>query len=131
LRVDTNPTLSANINLILERLGADVLVARDGVEALEIVANTALDVVLCDLRMPRMDRYEFIRALRDRPGITAPPVIAISGFASRDDHRQTERAGFEGHLDKPFDDAGSLAVVGAVRIAGNRSPCWGSLAANS
>lgn len=100
--------------LILERLGADVMVAKDGLEALKIVENVQPDVVLCDLRMPRMDGFEFVRALHERPDSIAPPVIAISGFASREDHRRTERAGFNAHLDKPFDDAGLLAAVAAV-----------------
>jgi len=100
--------------LLLQGFGADVIVASDGMEALDMVAIAEPEVVLCDLRMPRMDGYEFIRALHDRRDLTTPPVIAITGSASRDDHRRTEQAGFEGHLDKPFDDAGLLAAVAAV-----------------
>src|SRR5206468_6367345 len=64
--------------------------------------------------MPRMDGFEFIRALHGRPGATCPPVIASSCFASRVDHLRTQSAGFEGHLDKPFDDVCLLAAVGTV-----------------
>jgi CheY-like chemotaxis protein len=100
--------------LLLEQLGADVLEAKDGLEGLQIATSAAPDVVLCDLRMPRMDGFEFVRALHERCGEKCPPVIAISGLASRVDHVRTESAGFEAHLDKPFDDVGLLGALSAV-----------------
>jgi CheY-like chemotaxis protein len=41
-------------------------------------------------------------------------VIAVSGFASASDHQRTATAGFEGHLDKPFDEVQLIAIVGGV-----------------
>jgi signal transduction histidine kinase len=98
---------------MLGRLGAEILTARDGFEALAVARDVPVDLVLCDLRMPRMDGYQFLEQLHDLPGV-APPVIAVSGLASSVDHRQTEAAGFARHLDKPFDDVGLMAAVGAV-----------------
>ena len=97
--------------LMLERLGAHVVTARGGVEALETVMAEQIDLVVCDLQMPRMNGFEFLHALRNLEGHTHQPVIAISGLASGADHRRIKAAGFAGHIDKPFDDVRLLAAI--------------------
>ena len=112
---DTEDSLDAT-RIMLAVLGADVLVARNGVEALDVMATSRPDLVLCDLRMPRMDGFEFLRELSRLHGDAHVPVVAISGLVSEADHERTHAAGFEGHLDKPFNDT---ALVAAVRAGLN------------
>jgi len=72
--------------------------AEDGVEALELVAARAPDVVLMDLRMPRMDGVDATRAVRERhPTI---PVVVLTTFADDDSIMAALTAGAAGYLTK-------------------------------
>jgi two-component system CheB/CheR fusion protein len=110
---DMEDTLEA-LCVTLERFGAHVITAKDGLDALGVVEDENVDVVLCDLRMPRMDGFEFLRELHSLEAHAHPPVIAVSGLTSSADHLATQAAGFAGHIDKPFDDGRLLAAVGAA-----------------
>ncbi|MDQ6857533.1 MAG: response regulator [Chloroflexota bacterium] len=111
--------------MLLEELGAEVQVAADGFEAVKMLRGGEFDVVLCDLRMPRMDGFQFMLALRQLPDDTVPPVIAMSGLTSSADHMRTEAAGFAGHVNKPFDEQHLFVAIEAAiarRVARPSTP---------
>ena len=104
------------LHALLLYLGATVTTAADGRAALDTLrdAESPPDLILCDLRMPRMDGYEFIRELRRTPQTNHPPVIAMSGLVSEPDRALTRAAGFKAHISKPFDEAAIIAVITSV-----------------
>jgi two-component system alkaline phosphatase synthesis response regulator PhoP len=96
---------------ILERAGHEVLLAKDGEEALSMCREGPVDVVVTDLQMPKVHGFELITALRDtdRP----PPIIAVSGTG----HEQLEIAdalGAKFTMSKPVNPDDLLAAVEQV-----------------
>jgi CheY-like chemotaxis protein len=101
--------------LVLKGLGAAVRSAPNGQKALALAASSYFDIVLCDLRMPDMDGFEFIRKLHRSSRLVYLPVVALTALASQADHERTRDAGFLAHIDKPFNAARIVqAVTGAL-----------------
>lgn len=122
LIVDDMQDMRDFMRMTLERFGAEVVSAGDGIDALGALTRERVQAVLCDLRMPRMDGFEFLREFERVEGPGHPPVIAVSALACSADHLRTTAAGFEGHLDKPFDDDDLLAMVGTVLARHAKEP---------
>jgi len=101
------------LGMFLSTLGANVILAKDGVEGLEAVKNNDPNLVITDLQMPRIDGFELlneIRALKpDRKG--SVPVIAMTAFATRAAHARLVDRGFRACLEKPFTAERLLAEV--------------------
>jgi CheY-like chemotaxis protein len=92
------------MGILLNRLGATVVLARDGLEGLQAIKNHQPDLVVTDLHMPRMDGFELLREIRalgpDAGGNT--PVIAMTAFDTRAERARVLNLGFQACLQKPL-----------------------------
>jgi DNA-binding response OmpR family regulator len=81
--------------------GHDVRKAYDGAEAVAIAAGFSPQVVLLDLRMPRMSGHDAARAFRRQPAGTRPLLIAVSAFDAEVEREAALKSGFDHFLPKP------------------------------
>ena len=122
------------LGLFLDRLGATVVVARNGFEGLEAIKNNRPDLVVSDIQMPGMDGFELlreIRALGSGAGGSVP-VIAMTAFGTHADRERFTAWRVQGMLAKAVH---SRQVSGddsecAQRLSGrfaDRNEAWGLL----
>ncbi|MEM8811652.1 MAG: response regulator [Pseudomonadota bacterium] len=89
----------------LALMGCESLAAEDGLEALELLRDETVDVVLLDLLMPRLDGFGTLRAMRDDPDLSEIPVLVISALQDVGNVVAAIELGAEDHLPKPFEPA--------------------------
>ena len=91
-------------NEVLKEMGAEVTIANDGKEALELAQQQPFDLILMDLQMPEMDGLEATRAIRALGGTYAElPIWAMSADAWADIQKECLAAGMNGGVSKPLD----------------------------
>jgi signal transduction histidine kinase/CheY-like chemotaxis protein/HPt (histidine-containing phosphotransfer) domain-containing protein len=92
---------------LLERVGASVEVAADGLEAvrkmLEQPAPPIFDVVLMDVQMPEMDGFKATKKIRSDPRFASFPIVAMTAHATIEERQKCLAAGMDGHVSKPID----------------------------
>ncbi len=103
LYVEDHPAQRDILAQMLELSGFDVEVAADGREGVDKAISWLPDVILMDLRMPRMDGFEAIELIRQNKATADTPIIAISAWASGKHKKRAMEVGATEHFTKPVD----------------------------
>ncbi|HJV24746.1 MAG TPA: EAL domain-containing protein [Aromatoleum sp.] len=113
--VDDVPINRELLATVLGAMGHEVVEAADGNAALELVRETRPDLAICDILMPEVDGYEFVRQLRADPSIAATPVIFYTAYYLESEARQLANAcGVAEILTKPSEPEEIIEVVRRV-----------------
>jgi DNA-binding NarL/FixJ family response regulator len=111
LVVDDEAKLLRAVAVTLREEGYEVATARSGADAIISVNTSVPDLIVSDIRMPRMDGYQLARAIRSNPRTELIPVIFLTAKGERQDRIAGIRTGVDAYLVKPFDPEELLAVV--------------------
>ena len=99
--VEDNDDAADLLVLVLEQMGHQVRLGRNGPEGLALVREFAPQVVLCDLGLPGMSGLEVCQHVRALELSRQPMMVALTGWGMAEDRRRTREAGFDHHLVKP------------------------------
>jgi two-component system chemotaxis response regulator CheY len=110
------------VSVTLRAAGYEVIEAADGEEALEYARGNAVDLVLADVNMPRMDGITLVAHLRKLPSYHLTPLLLLTTESSPESKQQGKRAGATGWMIKPFHPDQLLSTLervlsGAIRPA--------------
>jgi two-component system response regulator AtoC len=115
LVVDNEAKMRRILELSLKSLGHSVLEAGDGVEALAVIEQQSVDLVLTDLRMPRMDGIALLEALRERNQDV--PVIVMTAYATIETAVAAMKLGAVDYIIRPFEmETVEMAVTRALAM---------------
>ena len=112
--VDDNPDVGDSLAELLQLVGYETVVARNGHQAIGLAATRLPDMALIDIGLPDIDGHEVARRLRADPQHGGMFLVALTGWGQDDDRRRSQEAGFDQHLVKPVDIDRLLGILQQV-----------------
>jgi two-component system chemotaxis sensor kinase CheA len=88
------------IQTLIESAGYRVLTAVDGLQALNVLANNRVDIVVSDVQMPNMNGFELTKTIKSRASLSHLPVILVTSLGSEEDIAAGMAAGADAHIVK-------------------------------
>jgi signal transduction histidine kinase len=113
LVVEDDLAVQEGIADILEVAGYEVLTASDGQEALAVLEEQHLDLIISDIMMPYMNGYELYEAVHGQPGWVTLPFIFLTAKGEKEDVRLGKQLGVDDYLVKPFEREDLLITIEA------------------
>jgi PAS domain S-box-containing protein len=116
LIVDDEPDARLLVTRIVEERGARAVMAETGEEALRILNEGSVDILVSDIGMPDYDGYKFIQQIRrcELKAIRNIPAIALTAYARADDRQRALLAGYQMHLAKPVEPRELIAGIASL-----------------
>ena len=112
--VDDSRTVRESLKFFLKEGGYDVLEGADGKEALDILQNASVDLVITDVNMPNMDGLTLIGELRKSASHKFTPILVLTTESQQSIMQKGKELGATGWIVKPFDSEKVLAVIKKV-----------------
>ena len=114
LVVDDSPSVRRVVGNMLKQHGWEVQMARDGVEALEMISRETPAAVLLDVEMPRMDGYELIATVRAQEQYRTLPLVMLTSRAAAKHQQRAMQLGASAYLIKPYQDDELLNTLNSL-----------------
>lgn len=112
LVVEDDPHAGRLMQTVLERSGYSVYTAKDGLEALELLDQKHVDLIVLDIMMPRMDGFAFTKELRD--GGSTLPILMVTARETPADVKRGFIIGTDDYMTKPVDEEEMLLRIAAL-----------------
>ncbi|MGZ8696143.1 MAG: response regulator transcription factor [Gaiellaceae bacterium] len=114
LVADDDENILTLVALRFRRSGLEVILARDGEEALELIQTRAPDAAVLDIAMPKLTGLEVVRRLRDSEATKAIPIVLLTARVAEKDVELGFDAGADEYITKPFSPQDLYACVQSV-----------------
>jgi signal transduction histidine kinase/DNA-binding response OmpR family regulator len=121
LLAEDNPINQTVAVKMLEKMGHQATVAKDGREALAALEAASYDLVFMDVQMPEIDGLTATRKIREREKGSRIPIIAMTAHAMKGDRERCVQAGMDGYLTKPVSSAELEEAI--ARVLGTEQVC--------
>ena len=120
LIVEDNPMNMRLIEMILKSDDYVLLKATDGEEALAIAAIDHPDLILMDIRLPKVNGLEVAKRLKKNPALSHTTIIALTAHAMKGDEEKAIEAGCDSYVSKPIDTRQLPRLVASMLSPGPR-----------